>query len=404
MIRIYLFLFLLPVFLLASARTEYSKLSNRYHKNKHYASKLKKLRKDFLNLAKKYPNTNESNKAYYTAANLSYKLYKRNKKENDLDISVKYFSMLCKNKKTYLADDACMVLYTIYTIYRKDNNKSLYYAKYIIRHYPKSDSYEEAKDFIKRRFPNEKILVKRSKVKKAKEVKKVKNNKKSKYIIVLDPGHGGNDPGARGKMKKSEKDLVLDVALLLEKKLKKNKNYKVILTRRTDKYISLDDRTDIANKNKGDIFISIHINALSTSKYYGIETFYLNLAADNYSRRLERVENAEHQKKISDLQFILADLLKKANTKDSIEFAKIIQSTLVFNLRRKYKNIRNLGVKNAMFYVLLDTKMPSILVELGFITNSKEEKRLNNKKYQDILASSLKKGIDNYFVKHKKDK
>jgi N-acetylmuramoyl-L-alanine amidase len=232
-----------------------------------------------------------------------------------------------------------------------------------------------------------------------------KEKKEKKYIIVIDPGHGGKDPGATSQDKKIyEKDITLEVALKLEKKLKSKKNYKIILTRRTDKALTLDQRTDIANDGKGDIFISLHINALPNKKFYGIETFYLNIAADNYSKRLESVENAENQKKISDLQFILADLLKKANTKESIDFANFVQSSLIFNLRRKYKNIKNLGVKNAMFYVLLDTKMPSILVELGFISNKNEVKKLKNAKYQEKIADSIVKGIDKFFIKYKKRK
>ena len=231
------------------------------------------------------------------------------------------------------------------------------------------------------------------------------NKKNKKYTIIIDAGHGGKDPGAQSKDKKiKEKDLTLKVALKLAGKLRKNPKYKVILTRKTDKFLTLDQRTDIANDNKGDIFISLHINAIPNKKFYGIETFYLNIAADNYSRRLESVENAENQKKITDLQFILADLLKKANTKESVNLAKYVQSSIVYNLRRKYKKIRNLGVKNAMFYVLLDTKMPSILVELGFITNPFELKRLKNSKYQDMLAESIYKGINKYFKKHKKKK
>ncbi len=229
--------------------------------------------------------------------------------------------------------------------------------------------------------------------------------KEKKYIIIIDAGHGGKDPGAQSKDKKTyEKDITLKVALKLAKKLKKNKKYKVILTRETDKFLTLDQRTDVANDNKGDIFISLHINALPNKKFYGIETFYLNIAADNYSKRLESVENAENQKKITDLQFILADLLKKANTKESIDLASFIQASLTFNLRRKYKKIKSLGVKNAMFYVLLDTKMPSVLVELGFISNKEELKKLKNDKYQNHLATSIVKGVDKFFKKYKKRK
>ncbi len=437
---LFIIMVLISTILLGSSKSDYKKLSKRYHSAK--VKDWRVLKDDFLKHANKYSKEKIAAKSYYTSANLSFKLYKRSKKKKDLNFAIKYFDKVCKNYKVSLSDDACLVLYTIHFQFKKDKKKSIYYAKYIIDHYKKSDSYRKAVDFLKRRYPStlkkntsttlsdrkkkntsttlsdreKKTLSDRKKKntstmlsdRKKKNTsttlsdRKVKKNKK--FVIILDPGHGGYDPGAVGTTKKSEKDIVLAVALKLEKKLKKNKKYKVILTRRKDKFLSLDARTDVANHNNGDLFISIHINALKVKKYYGIETFYLNLAADNYSKRLERVENAEAQKKISDLQFILADLLKKANTKDSINFAKTVQSSLVFNLRRKYKNIRDLGVKNAMFYVLLDTKMPSILVELGFITNKKEEKKLNNKKYQDLLATSLKKGIDNYFSKHKKGK
>jgi len=258
----------------------------------------------------------------------------------------------------------------------------------------------EEKKQIEKKINNKKEL--KDEIKK--DLKKDDKSTKNKiYKIIIDAGHGGKDPGAT-KDKHYEKDIALKVALKLEKKLKKNKKYKVILTRRTDKFLTLDQRTDIANDNDGDIFISIHVNAIANKKFYGIETFYLNIAADNYSRRLESVENAENQKKITDLQFILADLLKKANTKESIDLASFVQSSLIFNLRRKFKNIKNLGVKNAMFYVLLDTKMPSILVEIGFITNPKDFKRLINDKYQDKLATSIHKGVDKFFSKYKKSK
>jgi len=464
---LFIIIVLISTILLGSSKSDYKKLSKRYHSAK--VKDWRVLKDDFLKHANKYSKEKIAAKSYYTSANLSFKLYKRSKKKKDLNFAIKYFDKVCKNYKVSLSDDACLVLYTIHFQFKKDKKKSIYYAKYIIDHYKKSDSYRKAVDFLKRRYPStlkkntSTTLSNRKKKntsttlsdrkkkntsttlgdrkkkntsttlgdrKKKNTVTTLSDQKKKntsttlsdrkkkntsttlgdrkkknkKFVIILDPGHGGYDPGAVGTTKKSEKDIVLAVALKLEKKLKKNKKYKVILTRRKDKFLSLDARTDVANHNNGDLFISIHINALKAKKYYGIETFYLNLAADNYSKRLERVENAEAQKKISDLQFILADLLKKANTKDSINFAKTIQSSLVFNLRRKYKNIRDLGVKNAMFYVLLDTKMPSILVELGFITNKKEEKKLNNKKYQDLLATSLKKGIDNYFSKHKKGK
>jgi len=250
---------------------------------------------------------------------------------------------------------------------------------------------------------NKKVQIARGELDIKSKFKIQKIQKIKKKIIIIDAGHGGKDPGAQSKDKKVyEKNITLKVALKLAKILKKNPKYKVILTRKKDKFLTLDQRTDIANDNKGDIFISLHINALPNSKFYGIETFYLNIAADNYSKRLESVENAENQKKITDLQFILADLLKKANTKESIALANIVQSPLIYNLRRKYKSIKNLGVKNAMFYVLLDTKMPSILVELGFITNKKELKRIIDDKYQNRIAQSIAKGIDKFFQKHKK--
>ena len=172
--------------------------------------------------------------------------------------------------------------------------------------------------------------------------------------IILDPGHGGKDKGAIGVIPGVyEKDITLAIALKLQKKLKETLGCEVVLTRNCDKYLSLEERTAIANTKNGDLFISIHTNSVPQREAYGIETFFLNLATDDDAVMVAARENATSRKNISDLQNILTELMKNAKITESSRLASIIQENMVRNLSEKYTNIRGKGVKQAPFYVLL---------------------------------------------------
>ncbi|ATB48195.1 N-acetylmuramoyl-L-alanine amidase [Corallococcus macrosporus] len=213
--------------------------------------------------------------------------------------------------------------------------------------------------------------------------------------VIIDPGHGGHDTGAIGKRGTREKDVALAISLKLAEELRE-KGLEVVLTRDEDRFIRLEDRAKFANAEHGDLFISVHCNAAEKRTLRGIETYTLNTSADRYSIRLAARENASSEKGISDLQFILADLATKANTEESTRLANQVQRSLVGDLSRKYKGIRDLGHKEALFYVLLGVKMPAILVETSFLSNPDEEARLKSKVYQAEVAKAIARGVEEF--------
>lgn len=221
--------------------------------------------------------------------------------------------------------------------------------------------------------------------------------------VVIDPGHGGKDTGAIGKDGTYEKDLTLAISQKLKARLSAM-GLEVLLTRERDIYLSLEERTRFANENKADLFISIHVNAAENRKAFGIETYTLNLNSDRYAMRLAARENAGSTRSIGDLQFILADLATKANTDDSIRLARHSQDRMIERLRAKYgkEPVKDLGVKQALFFVLVGAKMPAILVETGFISNPDEVKRLRTAAYQDELAKSLADGVHRFIEEREK--
>jgi N-acetylmuramoyl-L-alanine amidase len=216
--------------------------------------------------------------------------------------------------------------------------------------------------------------------------------------IVIDPGHGGRDRGASGYLKGVyEKDVVLKIAKELAKKIRKELQCEVFLTRTRDRYLTLEERTAIANTKNADLFISIHTNAARSRRAFGIETYFLNLATDDESILVAARENATSTKNISDLQTILSDLMQNAKINESSRLAGHVQTALCNCLKKnKYSRINNKGVKQAPFYVLLGAQMPAILIETSFISNPKECKRLINSKYQERLCEAIVDGIKKY--------
>ncbi|MCR4287217.1 MAG: N-acetylmuramoyl-L-alanine amidase [Deltaproteobacteria bacterium] len=221
--------------------------------------------------------------------------------------------------------------------------------------------------------------------------------KKRRIRIVLDPGHGGKDPGAIGRRGLKEKDVTLKLSKLLKARLSKNiKASSIITTRDTDEFIPLEERTAIANKNDADLFVSIHINASPRRSASGVETYILNIANDEDARRVAERENATSRKAVDDLEYILTDLMKTAKTNDSILLATAVNGSVVNSLGSKYSGIKSNGVKGAPFYVLVGTRMPAILVEVSFISNPVEEKRLRDERYLRAVADGITKGIIEY--------
>jgi len=220
-------------------------------------------------------------------------------------------------------------------------------------------------------------------------------------IIVIDPGHGGKDPGAIGYGGIKEKDVCLNIALELKKLLDVKYKCKTILTRSNDKFLSLEKRAQIANNNHADFFISIHANSHKDESLTGTETYSLNFSSDANARRVAARENFTTPEKISDLEMILFDLLQSDKMNKSSIFAGYIHNALVKQISQKYKNMRNLGVKYAPMRVLIDVDMPGVLIETAFISNPSEAKLLKSVSHQKLVARAILDGIRNFANGHK---
>lgn len=215
--------------------------------------------------------------------------------------------------------------------------------------------------------------------------------------IVIDPGHGGKDPGAIGPGGEKEKDITLAVGKVLARRLKAE-GFEVFMTRETDVFIPLEERTAFANKRKADLFVSVHVNAHADSGVRGIETYILNLTTDASSIQVAARENATTSKSLSDLQFIINDLMLTSKINESSRFATSTQKSILASLEKSGHAGKDLGVKQAPFYVLMGARMPSILVEIGFITNSTECTLLQDEAYQNNLIDGILSGINSYIA------
>ncbi|HBG45953.1 MAG TPA: N-acetylmuramoyl-L-alanine amidase [Deltaproteobacteria bacterium] len=214
--------------------------------------------------------------------------------------------------------------------------------------------------------------------------------------IVVDPGHGGKDPGAIGRGGLQEKDVTLKLGKMLRDKLAGDSGAEVVMTRDTDIFIPLEERTAIANSQEADLFVSIHVNSSLKRTSSGVETYILSISNNDEAKRVAARENATSTRSVSDLEFILNDLIKTAKTNDSARLATVVQDNMVLKLREKFDSIRSNGVKGAPFYVLVGTKMPAILVEVSFVSNPVEEKRLRDEKYLSEIVDGIAAGIMKY--------
>jgi len=215
--------------------------------------------------------------------------------------------------------------------------------------------------------------------------------------IVIDAGHGGKDPGAIGYSGTKEKDITLDVAKRLEKKLSKNMNVKIIMTRNEDVFLRLSERTKIANESNGNLFISIHTNAAEDRRASGFETFLIGPNKNEAAVRVAARENAVLElegttgKKLTNEDLIKATIAQSAFASKSEQFASMVQKEI-----KKRVQSPDRGVKQAGFYVLMGASMPNVLVELGFISNPSEEKKLRSPQYRDQLATAIYRAVEQY--------
>jgi N-acetylmuramoyl-L-alanine amidase len=223
--------------------------------------------------------------------------------------------------------------------------------------------------------------------------------KEPTLTIMLDPGHGGKDPGAIGEGRVSEKDVVLTISKRLGRKLTGRLPVKVIYTRTSDVFVPLEERIARANAAKADLFVSIHANASTNADLQGVETYYLNNTNDRATIRLAALENGirpggNHKTDgEAGLSYLLSDLIQSGKEEDSIALARHLQDALITRAKDRYPAVRNLGVKKGPFYVLVGAHMPCVLVETAFITHPVEGKYLSKAEYQETLAEGLFLGI-----------
>ena len=226
----------------------------------------------------------------------------------------------------------------------------------------------------------------------------------SRRTVVLDPGHGGHDPGAVGPTGVYEKNVVLDIAIRVRQILNKNQpSYAVVLTRETDVFIPLPKRAAIANDYKADLFVSVHANASSNRKARGIETYLLNATTSEEALKTAARENGVSFNKMkqtqSEMDVILTSLASENKRNESVKLAGNLQKTMVGKVGKRYPQTgeHGTGVKGAPFYVLVGAEMPASLVEVSFISNREEEKLLKTESYRQLIAQSIADGIHKYF-------
>lgn len=213
--------------------------------------------------------------------------------------------------------------------------------------------------------------------------------------VIIDPGHGGRDPGATGVGGLREKDVALRLARALGKKLEAE-GFRVVYTRDDDRTIGLEERTAIAEASRGDLFVSLHANAASRRSVRGIETFYLDREHERHSLRVAARENGIDRDQVNDLQKTLTMLRVSETSVQSRRLANFVHHEMVDGVGSRYREIRDLGVKKGPFYVLFLSNMPAILIEAGFLTNREEARRLRRGDYLNRIATQITAGLVRY--------
>jgi len=217
-----------------------------------------------------------------------------------------------------------------------------------------------------------------------------------KIRVMLDPGHGGKDPGAIGPTGLKEKEVVLAIGRMVRDRLRGDDGFEVRMTRDGDVFIPLEERTALANESKADVFVSLHINASRNRQTEGISTYVLNRASDRHSLELAARENGVPLAKLSTVKFIIDDLSTFERKKESLRLAKTVNDSIVKNVNGRFGRVTDLGLKQAPFYVLVGARMTAVLVESSFITNRREETRLYAPEYLAAIADSIVAAIRYY--------
>jgi N-acetylmuramoyl-L-alanine amidase len=213
--------------------------------------------------------------------------------------------------------------------------------------------------------------------------------------IVIDAGHGGRDPGAHANGLR-ESEVVLDIARRVAERLAAEPGVEVVMTRNDDTFVPLGARTALANEVDADLFLSIHANASRNTRAHGVETYYLDFALNEEAEQIAARENLAAGGKMKDLQSLLETIAANSKLQESREFAGVIQRAMVSELRAAHGEVRDLGVKQAPFFVLIGAHMPSVLAEVSFLTNRREADLLATDAYRERIADALIEGVLHY--------
>jgi N-acetylmuramoyl-L-alanine amidase len=216
-----------------------------------------------------------------------------------------------------------------------------------------------------------------------------------KLLVVLDPGHGGDDPGTSGPRGLSEKEITLAVARSAKRRLEE-RGFAVMLTRNGDRTLSLEERTAFAEGARGDVFVSIHVNAAPRSRVRGIETYYLDANHERHALRVAARESGVAPAELDALQRVLASFKVSEVGSRSAALARAVQSEMVGGVRDAYGGVEDLGVKRGPFHVLFLSGAPAVLVEIGFLSNPVEANRLRSKLYREVVAEQIARGLSRY--------
>ncbi len=265
----------------------------------------------------------------------------------------------------------------------------------------------KGKESVSELFSSVKMPSKSShKTKKITKAKEPKIYTRHSYTIILDPGHGGHDTGAM-IARRMEKDVVLSIALKVRKYLQKM-GFRVIMTRSSDHFVRLRNRTRFANRKHGDIFVSIHANSISNPKKryrHGVETYFLQTTRSERARQVAAKENSVVLRRSDRLSknVILNAVMTGPKIVLSNKLAIDIQRHILGNLRSRYKGVEDGGVRPAPFWVLVGAEMPAVLVETGYLSNPTERRRLLDPRYQELLAKGIAEGIENYLANRERE-
>ena len=435
------------------AQKSYYKLMASVEKQKFRHHWMKTI-KMFSKVMDRYPKSNEAYKAEYTTGKLFEGLNAVSKNSKDLDQAVHHYNNVSTNYSfVNLTDDALFRIAEIYLARRKFALASEKY-KEVSRKYPDGDQvkkaqkkYKSIKASAKKRYINltpvsrpktptpknlkpktyKKFVVAKPPITSVKKVARERVKKKPLHreqakikdgfgrgylytprgsrdnqidtpLIVVDAGHGGKDHGAKSVSGIKEKDVNIKIAKHVKAILVNRYKYRVVMTRKDDTFISLKDRSKISNKRNADLFVSIHANAAKRKSAHGIETYFLGTSHNKQALQTAARENRGLVKSVKDdrVQQILASLITTTKINDSSRLASRVQENLYRSSKKVNRNLKNLGVKEGPFYVLHGADMPSILVEVGFLTNWKEAKMLSQPQYIYSLAASIAEGIHKY--------